>query len=71
MISVITLSVIVIGKSDNGFETPKNGYNKLAKNPINIEKVMLKPTENRTVSKVEISQSFRDLSKTKPGINVR
>jgi len=70
-INVKPLIVTVKGTTDKGFETPNRGYILFINNPTNIKNAILKPTENKIVSILFLSLSFRPLRMTNPGINVR
>jgi hypothetical protein len=59
------------GITDKGCERPRTEYNSLTNNPINIENAILKPTENKIISRKLIFFSLRSLRSPNPGTNDR
>ena len=57
------------GKIDRGCEKPHTEYNPQTNSPTNIEKAILKPTENNKVFRKLICLSLKILRRTNPGTN--
>ncbi len=63
--------MIIKGKVEIGFENPKAGYSIFMKNPVNITKAILSPSEYKIVSIVFNLFSFRFWRINTPGKIVR